>query len=65
MESEQQLIDCASTYGNNGCNGGWYEFAWKYIQFNGQVTNETYPYQAMVVIHFTYSLFYSLNDSHY
>ena len=48
--SEQQLIDCASTYGNNGCQGGWYEYAWKYIQLNGQVTNQSYPYQAKVVI---------------
>jgi len=50
FKSEQQLIDCASTYGNKGCNGGWYEYAWKYIQRHGLVTNQTYPYQAMVEI---------------
>jgi hypothetical protein len=42
--SPQQLVDC-DPY-DNGCNGGFYDRAWKYISQTGGVENERdYPYQ--------------------
>lgn len=44
--SEQDLVDCSKSYGNNGCNGGWTDNAYKYIRDKGIATTIDYPYMA-------------------
>lgn len=44
LTSPQQLVDC-STYGTQGCTGGWPEYALDYVKENGITDKTTYPYE--------------------
>jgi len=44
--SEQELVDC-DTKKDDGCNGGWYDWAWDFVLEEGGIASEEdYPYTA-------------------
>merc|ERR1712093_332796 len=42
--SEQELVSCAGSYGNQGCNGGLMDDGFKYIMAKGDTLESNYPY---------------------
>merc|ERR1712166_938125 len=43
--SEQELMSCASKYGNQGCNGGLMDDGFKFIEAEGLELESSYQYQ--------------------
>lgn len=42
--AEQELVDCDTK--SNGCNGGWMDYAFEYLESHGFCTEDQYPYTA-------------------
>jgi len=46
--SEQQLVDCSSSFGNNGCSGGLMDLGFKFAEANDVCSEASYPYKGVV-----------------
>jgi len=44
--SPQELVDCSTSYGNHGCQGGLMPDGFKYVRDHGLATWQNYPYTA-------------------
>ena len=45
--AEQQLVDCSRKEGNEGCNGGFMDYAFKYLVNHKFCLSSDYPYKAI------------------
>ncbi len=45
--SEQELMDCSHSFGNQGCEGGLMDDAFMFVKSNGICKENTYPYKAV------------------
>jgi len=45
--SEQELVDCAKTEGNQGCSGGLMDYAFVFVEKKGICTEKDYPYKGV------------------
>jgi cathepsin L len=46
--SEQQIVDCSSAQGNNGCNGGWMTNVFSFAVNYGITYESLYPYNQVI-----------------
>jgi len=45
--SEQELVDCAAQYGNQGCNGGLMDDGFKFVEAKGLEKEDSYSYKGV------------------
>jgi len=45
----QELVDCSKgLFSNHGCSGGWYYYAWKWLETSKSMLESDYPYTSGV-----------------